>query len=61
VFRSATIVDPDGYYPLKPTERIVINSRDIKILEIITEPIDNHDTAEEGEDHDTEETDSATK
>ena len=58
VLESVTIVEPDGHYQAdKITELVIINSRDIKILEFTTEPIDNNDTTEEGENHDTEKTD----
>lgn len=52
VLKSVTIVDPDGHRQEDNTaELVIINSRDIKILEIITEPSDDHDTTEKGEDH----------
>lgn len=45
VLNSVTIVDPDGQHQAANTEELVIiNSRDIKILEIMTESIDNNDT-----------------
>ena len=47
VLNSVTIVDPDGYYQKDSTaELVIINSRDIRILEITTESIDNHGTTE---------------
>ncbi len=42
VLNSVTIVDPDGHYQEDNTaELVIINSRDIKILEIRTEPEEN--------------------